>query len=95
MVMRQVEGLANESAGLLWSAHGQAGARGARAEDRLTRGAAQGRACQSQAELKWGSWGHGIVGQGHQGPLVPSGHTTLGGLNAFCCFDFDFKNTES
>lgn len=38
----------------------------------------------------------GEVGQGHQGPLVPSGHTILGGLNGFCCcFDFGLKNTES
>jgi len=55
-------------------------------------------------ELKWCSWVHGQgtgeapgeVGQGHQGPLVPSGHSNLEEFNGLCCcFDFDFKNTES
>lgn len=37
----------------------------------------------------------GEVGQGHQGPLVPSGHTILGGLNGFCCFDFGLKTLKA
>lgn len=71
---------------MLGPTQGWAGGRGARAGHGHPRGGAQAGAETGLLD-PWAGDGRdpGQAGQGHQGPLVPAGHTILGELH-FLCF---------